>query len=63
MANLRERLKELVLKKEGIDKEEVLRLFKESKNLVDFRKKLQEANLLKEEEYCQFLSQEDHRCA
>ncbi|MCD6539823.1 MAG: type II/IV secretion system protein [Candidatus Omnitrophica bacterium] len=58
MANLRERLKELVLKKEGIDKEEVLRLFKESKNLVDFRKKLQEANLLKEEEYCQFLSQE-----
>ncbi|RKY44562.1 MAG: type II secretion system protein GspE [Candidatus Omnitrophota bacterium] len=58
MANLRERLKELILKKEGINKEEVLRLFKESKDLIDFRKKLQEANLLKEEEYCQFLSQE-----
>ena len=57
MANLKEKLRDLLIKK-NINKEEVFKLFKESKNLEEFRKRLEEKGFLSEDEYCSFLSQE-----
>ncbi|MBN2121113.1 MAG: type II/IV secretion system protein [Candidatus Omnitrophica bacterium] len=58
MASLKDRIKEFILSKKGVDSAQVDRLFKDSRTVEQFKRSLQERGILQEEEYCSFLSKE-----